>query len=434
MVVLWHMQVSTTQIFDITSPMQQVHTEISPLTAEFDIDHQLMQDPASITVTYSYNSKETLAGGDVYATAIPTGTSISPDWRTNPSRNISNCNPPEPSVCINDPGCSDQENTFNFGIYVGVPITLTIYPPGADPIPKSLGTGLGVEFYIPYDFTQTNQSGTVQPPGLPYGATYTEVLLPPPGGTGTQVTTYTVDYTLTTKDLELTYTPLNQDISSSTEGGYQGYQTVTPNLASSVSGWRLHANNQLQPTVEGADVTSDFIVWRWVRVWVAPVGSDGNRSAPYAGAVAPGSPNLPWLDDNLPDDTGQRQPSWNDVPGGPSLPSDPSAWPTVRQLNEFVASVNNYPEFGFLYYIIVMDVMPNAYRVQMFPAQSITADDWCTIKSLDVPYMDEGPIDGDPAGTKTVQPPVASASNTVSSFGIDTGWVDCTGDQLPTGQ
>lgn len=419
MVILWHMQLQTTQVWDGTVvPDLSVHTEISPLSVEFDIDHQLMSDPPSIQVNYSYSSKETDSQGNLFATAVPVGSSTPPSyWRTNPARNIETC---DPSLNVTDPGAQDIPNSFSLGVFLQVPITLTIYPPGQQPQSKPLGTTLGVDFFFAYDFTQTNQSDTLQPPGQPWGINKTEVIAPT-GFSSVSASTYTVTYTLTTKQLALNYTPTNQDMRSSTEGGWSGYSPITSNLAQSGSQWFLHANNQVQPTVDGADVSSDFIIYRWVRSWLAPVGTDGNRSDGYAGAAAPGAAIPSWIDDNMPDDTGQRRPSWADVPGGPSLPSDPNKWPTVRQLDEFIASVNGYPEFGFIYYLVVWDVMPNAYRIRMYPSQTITADQVCQIKNLSAPYMDEG----------TWQPPIADLNNT--SEMIDTGWVDSSGSPVSPG-
>ncbi len=135
--------------------------------------------------------------------------------------------------------------------------------------------------------------------------------------------------------------------------------------------------------------------------------------------------------DNAPAD-GARSTGWVDIPGGPALASDPTKWPSVRQLDGFVASVYQYPEFGLVYYIVVYDVLPNACRVTMYPAQSVTVEQWCSVKSSSAPYMAEGHIAGDPAGTQTLQPP--AASNAATSTAVTSGWTDPSGaPTLPGG-
>jgi len=93
MVVLWHMKLVTNQVFDIVQPApdnQQVHTEITALSVEFDINDQLMQDPGSIVVSYGYSSNfQEGPPGEVIVTEVaspglasfaspPTGTRLEP--------------------------------------------------------------------------------------------------------------------------------------------------------------------------------------------------------------------------------------------------------------------------------------------------------------------------------------------------------------------
>jgi hypothetical protein len=98
------------------------------------------------------------------------------------------------------------------------------------------------------------------------------------------------------------------------------------------------------------------------------------------------------------------EPGWVDVPSAPVLFADPSRWPSVRQIDEFVVSVDRFPEFGFLYYIVVWDVAPNAYRVRAYPARKITIEDWCKLRSAkpSVPEVDDSsqPLD---SGWKNAQ-------------------------------
>ena len=414
MVTLWHMKLDTTQIFDIVqtaSGVQRVHTEVSPLSVEFDIDDQLMNDPASIQVNYGYNSKQVVGPPDTpvaVMTATPNDSSSHTYWRTNPARRLRPC---DPNLNVDDPGCGAVDNTFNFQIYVEIPITTTLTVINQPPVVKPLTTTLGVEFYFPYDFTAPTNSDDLEPTALPYGVFHTMVIIPQGFGTPS-VGAYKVSYNLAAKKMSLNYFPLTQDMRVAAKA-YTGYKAVTSNLAKSGKQWMLHANNKLQPTVEGEDVSSSFKAWRYVRSWLASVGSDGNRIAGYAGAVAPGAANPDWVPDNGPDMfTHEIIAGWIDVPGGPTLPADPKNWPTVRQLDEFVATVLNYPEFGLIYYTVVWDVKPNAYRVRMSQAQSITVDQWCAMKaeSNTTPHADE-------SGYASGLP--------------DTGWVNSRGKPTP---
>jgi len=54
----------------------------------------------------------------------------------------------------------------------------------------------------------------------------------------------------------------------------------------------------------------------------------------------------------------------------------------------------------------VFDVLPNACRVTMYPAQNITVAQWCSIKNSSAPYMNE-----------------SSALSVLSS-----GWIDSNGN------
>lgn len=69
--------------------------------------------------------------------------------------------------------------------------------------------------------------------------------------------------------------------------------------------------------------------------------------------------------------------------------SPPDSWPQERFIQEFLVTVHLLPEFGFLYFIVVIDTKPNYYRVRMYPAKKITIDEWCKIKQMSMPYQSE---------------------------------------------
>jgi hypothetical protein len=58
-------------------------------------------------------------------------------------------------------------------------------------------------------------------------------------------------------------------------------------------------------------------------------------------------------------------------------------------IHEYLTTVERFPEFGFLYYIVIIDTKPNQYRVRMYKAKHITAEEWAQIKKSTQPYMTE---------------------------------------------
>jgi hypothetical protein len=58
-------------------------------------------------------------------------------------------------------------------------------------------------------------------------------------------------------------------------------------------------------------------------------------------------------------------------------------------MQEYLVGVKGFPEFGGLYFIVVVDTKPNEYRVRMYPAKKITINEWCAIKTRNRPYQDE---------------------------------------------
>ena len=439
MVNLWHVKAQVNWVFDDVVPQpggyatQNIHTEVDPLSVEFDMDHTMKADPSTFTASYSYNSSYKIQAGGLTplsATSVPTGT-----WTYTSfvgARNIAICD-----ESVKDPMAPDTEGSFLMAGTITVPVTITTTP-SRNP-PQSSSTGLGFQMLLAYsDYDTSTTHSTIIPPADPFPWAAVHAIFNDPNESGKlSFSTNTTGCTVTAGSLAMNYFPQNSDMRRAANS-MTGEKGITINLARTQTGYFLHANNLLQPTVDGQDVSGDFYAWRWARVWKAPLGSDGSdRTGQYtSGVPVESTPDLPttssgWVFDNAPAE-GVRDRGWADIPGGPSLGADPSAWPSVRQLDEFVASVYQYPEFGLIYYIVVYDVLPNACRVTMYPAQSITVDQWCQIKSSSAPYMAEGPIAGDPASTQTWQPPVAS--NAAASNVVTSGWTDPSGaPTLPGG-
>ena len=439
MVNLWHVKAQVNWVFDDAVPQpggvatQNIHTEVDPLSVEFDMDHTMKADPSTFTASYSYNSSykiEVEGYVPLSATSVPKGT-----WTYNTfrgARNIAICD-----ESVKDPMGPDTEGAFLVAGVIDVPVTITTTP-SRNP-PQSSTTGLGFEMLLAYaDYDTSTEHSTVIPPADPFPSAAVHTIFNDPKEAGKLTfTTNTTSCAITARDLTINYFPQNRDMRQAANS-MTGETGITINLARTQTGYFLHANNLLQPTVDGQDVSSSFFTWRWARSWKAPLGSDGgDRTGKYStGVPVESTPDLPttstgWVFDNAPAD-GVRDPGWADIPGGPALGADPSAWPSVRQLDEFVASVYQYPEFGLIYYIVIYEVLPNACRVTMYPAQSITVDEWCQIKNSSVPYMDEGPLPTDPEGSKAWQPPIASSTST--STVVTSGWTDSTGNPTSLGR
>ncbi len=439
MVNLWHVKAQLNLVFDDTVAQpdgfstQKIHTEVNPLTVEFDLDQNLFADETTFTASYGYSSSSQMqAFGQttISQTSVPTGSSYTGLGFVG-SRNISICD-----ETVVDPNASSIPGSFALQGSIDVPVTETTTP-SQNP-PNQTTTALGIQAIVGYDDYNTNTSHDgVVPPTDPFPWTAVHTMFNDPGKAGSiSCATNSTTCTVTQKAMTINYFPQNQDVRTLADA-YTGYQAVTSTLLNWQPGFKLHANNLLQPTVEGQDVSnSKFYAWRWVRVWTAPLGSDGaSRTGKYVKnkplTNTPDVPSVPtgWMYDNGPA-SGVRAAGWYDVPMGPTLPANPNNWPAMRQLDEFVASVWQYPEFGFIYYIVVFDSVPNACRVTMYPAQSISLNQWCAMKSSGVPYVDEGSVTGDPSGTQAFQPPDAGSS---SSPPTSTGWTDSNGNPTQPG-
>jgi hypothetical protein len=440
MVNLWHVKAQLNLVFDdtVTQPdgftSQKIHTEVNPLSVEFDLDQNLFADETTFTASYGYSSSSQMqAFGQttLSQTSVPVGTSYTGLGFVG-ARNINICD----DETVVDPNASDIQGSFALQGSIDVPVTLTTTP--SQNGPNQTTTGLGIQAIVGYDDYNTNTSHDgVLPPADPFPWTAVHTIFNDPGKAGSlSCSTNTTTCTITQKAMAINYFPQSQDVRVQAKN-YTKQKAVNNTLLNMQPGFKLHANNLLQPTVEGQDVSnSGFCAWRWVRVWTAPLGSDGvSRTGQYvSAAVAPPTQNIPtvptgWMYDNAPA-SGVRDTAWYDIPMGPSLPANPKKWPAMRQLDEFVASVWQYPEFGFVYYAVTFDSLPNACGLTMYPAQPISLNQWCAMKNSSAPYMSEGAVPGDPQSTQSLQPPDGGSS---ASPPMSTGWMDSGGNPTQPG-
>lgn len=193
--------------------------------------------------------------------------------------------------------------------------------------------------------------------------------------------------TMKRKPLKLEYTPQKTDMAGATPSG-KTYRAVTPFYATDPrGGWLIHGNSRIHVMVDGKDASAGFEITRFIADSVQAIDGNGRRDGQLHFA--------PWRVDT--DTVGGL---WIDIPGQ-HLATPPAKWPSQRYMQEYLVGVKEFPEFGALYFIVVIDTKPNAFRVRMYRAQTITIAQWCTIKARRSPYRNE-----------------ASSGNTE----VDSGW------------
>jgi len=281
---------------------------------------------------------------------------------------------------------------------------------------KYAGNMAGINFIIidKYDFTKEVQTGTVDLSKFVYlmKKAYNN-------DCGYDTLTGQASYSLTRKKLELQYIPLVEDVlqllsmpldpdipeerndfikyikDKVSKGSNfkiiddyyaldESEITIEGNVIRA-SSYFIHGNNRIKVMVDGQDVSILFPTLRYLREWNVPINNLGKPKGEYL-KVEPA-----WGDDCLaggPDGDVVRS-SWVDVPGT-ILIRPPSKWAKERFFMEFVVGVRGFPEFGFLYYTVIIDTWPNAFRIRMYNAEKISVDQWCnTIKKSSQPYRGE---------------------------------------------
>ncbi|HTO88063.1 MAG TPA: hypothetical protein VMR54_11125 [Thermoanaerobaculia bacterium] len=136
----------------------------------------------------------------------------------------------------------------------------------------------------------------------------------------------------------------------------------------------VHGNNRIEVWCDGKDTTdswgmSPLAIYRVWRVWEAPLGLDGrSRTGAYTKG---GEANQYFSND------GSLKQSWADVPGQ-AMPRDRSQRKNQRHLIEFFVGVADRPDAGGLYFNVVIDETPDAFRVSMHKEKRFNADQWST--------------------------------------------------------
>lgn len=229
---------------------------------------------------------------------------------------------------------------------------------------------------FPYDYRETQ----LDPPEVDVPQMQTAGFAPV-SGVGAILNPPTVPakmkVTMTRKPLKLEYQPLKTDMIESTRSG-QGYSSITSNFARGKGGrggWFIHGNSRIQVMVDKIDASTSFSISRWKAESIQRIDGTGRRIGQIRIA--------PWHID-----TQAVGGLWIDIPGQDLTPS-PGKWPQERYMQEYLVGVSGFPEFGGLYFIVVIDTKPNWYRVRMYPAKTITIDQWCSIKSRTTPYQNE---------------------------------------------
>jgi hypothetical protein len=236
---------------------------------------------------------------------------------------------------------------------------------------------------FPYDYNETS----FNPPEVDGPQMQTSAPNPMPG-MGAILNPPTVPakmkVTLKRKPLKLEYQPVETDMAKTTPTG-QTWSPVTANHARDGGWWVIHGNSRTKVMVDGKDATASFEITRFITDSIQRIDSNGKRIGKIRTA--------PWTLD-----TKAVGGLWIDVPGQ-RVKTPPSKWPEERYMLEFLVGVEKFPEFGGLYFIVVIDTKPNWYRVRMYPAKTVSIREWCNIKARKSPYQNEDnsgtPLDTD---------------------------------------
>jgi hypothetical protein len=406
-VVLWHLQVTANQVWDniATSdaptgvpsfvpaipvampaqaqPITKIHSALQPFTFQVDINHQLQNDPGSDKVTYGYSSdRKDFVGSTLLmdSAVAPTGSSVnSTDYAF--ARNIATC---EPDTGVIDPGAASSQNTFLFSAMADIPVVETVSAQGGPPKTNNTDTPIGVQFSIPYDYSNPSPHGTLSPSDLPFGVVHSMMNLPE--GTGTPSASLNqIQYQLTMKSLQLNYEISDMDnLLDASVTALPSFQEVGGSryVATDGSLWIVHGNNRVSVLVDGQDVSTQFNTLRYHNAFTAPLSSTKPANS---NSNKKKFPSGDWVGD-----TQVQVPSWADVPGA-FLEQQPGKWPSERYVEEFVTLVSKFPEFGGLYYNVTVDTVPGSFRVFMSGATQITINQWCTIKQATSPFKQPNP-------------------------------------------
>jgi hypothetical protein len=220
-----------------------------------------------------------------------------------------------------------------------------------------------------------------------------------------------VHYTLQQKTLDLLLQKTDEDLTKYTE--YKANMAKTKNVwyneeaaTLGIGGTHtLHGNIFVQATIDGKEQVrlfengpeSAFHIWRIARTWTAIANESGDYRKLETGK-APDKPqkgeegiylNGGWTIDNR----GADNVDWVDVPGAKGIFKSPGKWPISKNINEFLVSVDKYPEFGILYFASFIYTRPGKYYATVLNFGKIDRDVAKKIyRNSDCPFfMNEGP-------------------------------------------
>jgi hypothetical protein len=377
-VILWTGQATLTHKH--SGAIENVRVEWSR-TADltFSVDSRRKIDPKTLSLSHTLNGAWIPKGGSP-VTARHNGTAVSQQQidLALVQMSVKTC-APELSAPVG--GLADDTLLLSVVSTPGVVYRF----PGAGETNAELGLIMRTEF--PYDHEQTE----FDPPEV--DVYQHQATGPIPAGVGGVLnppnTPAKMTVTLKRKPLKLDYQPLAKDNVNSTPRG-KGYSPVTSSYARGKGGWFLHGNSRIQVMVDGKDATTSFEITRFIADSIQSIDGQGRR----VGQIRSGAWHV---------DTEAVGGLWIDIPGE-HLVDPPGKWPQQRYMQEYLVGARRFPEFGGLYFIVVIDTKPNGYRVRMYPAQTISIAQWCAIKARTSPFRNEGssgtPVD---SGWQTVR-------------------------------
>lgn len=405
--VIWNMRLTIEQITEsglennphpLPSSRVSLFESLSPLTLDFEIDHNIKIRDENLKVEYQwkYDEKHWFGGQLAYSCrGEETGKKLV-DYRLALKRHIKtganeaildvyDYDEMEKDLAANFKmfQVSQPDNSFWFDYKTVIPAkSSTIDYLGGETKPETFEMLKSYDDYFtgPYRYDQkVNQEND-------------RVMVNVPSLGLIKKVSYKISYQLVTKDLALEYLPVTMDMISHPsvqkfkdsqrlrdEPYLARLKTQHPDTGRWFYGWFIHGNSIITPKVEGVDKSKVFNTIRFLRDWEAVVSGNDQNTVKYT------APDFKWTNDY---DTGSPKPSWVDIPGY-EIPGEADKWPTKRYIHEYLTTVERFPEFGFLYYNIVVDTRPNQYRVRMYKAKHITAEEWAKIKKSTQPYLNE---------------------------------------------
>jgi hypothetical protein len=134
------------------------------------------------------------------------------------------------------------------------------------------------------------------------------------------------------------------------------------------------------PKVNGDDSSSHFKMILFWRDWHAPINSRMVGYPRTAGYQADG----PWQSDTV--SAGTIPMDVSSLLPDKTTPAD--KWATIH-LREYLVAVDQFPEFGFYYFIVAVTEAPNICRIEGWQAHRINSSDWQQIKQGNRPALDE---------------------------------------------